>query len=314
MDPQDLVLFTASLRQAIDNAPADGLDAALTELGWLDALAEDPDSAVQALFGNLGEVAGVSDALGRVLAAGLGLDPATSHVVLPPVGRTTAPGTLVETALQVEGLLLGTVGAGDTVHVATAGPVFALALTDLLAGSTDGIEQRGTVTSVTGSSTSAKVVGGTDGAWLPALRLGRLAVAEELIGGSRAMLSLARVQALDRVQFDRPISSFQVVRHRLAEAYLAIEAADALLGAAWLDGSPQTAAMAKAMAGRAGRTTSRHAQQVLAGVGFTTEHRFHLYARRTLLLDQLLGSTRMLTLELGQSIERTRRLPKLQPL
>ena len=48
--------------------------------------------------------------------------------------------------------------------------------------------------------------------------------------------------------------------------------------------------MAKAVAGRQARTAARHCQQVLAGIGFTTEHPLHHYIRRTLVLDGLLGS------------------------
>ena len=66
------------------------------------------------------------------------------------------------------------------------------------------------------------------------------------------MLELAREHALERDPVRRPISSFQAIRHRLAETLVAVETADALIDAAWLDGSPGTAAMAKAMAGRRG--------------------------------------------------------------
>jgi len=128
------------------------------------------------------------------------------------------------------------------------------------------------------------------------------------------MLELAREHALDRIQFDRPIASFQAVRHRLAETLVAIEMADAALDGAWLDGSPVSAAMAKAVAGRSARTGMRHCQQVLAGVGFTTEHPFHRYARRVLVLDQLLGSSKALTKHLGTELLRTRQLPPLPPL
>ena len=150
--------------------------------------------------------------------------------------------------------------------------------------------------------------------WPGALRLGRLALGHELVGAGRAMLELARVHALDREQFGRRIAAFQAVRHRLAETLVALESAQALLDAAELDGALDTATMAKASAGRAARTASRHCQQVLAGIGFTTEHRFHLYARRVLVLDQLLGSSRALTRELGEQVLATRRLPPPLPL
>lgn len=128
------------------------------------------------------------------------------------------------------------------------------------------------------------------------------------------MLELAREHALARVQFGRPIATFQAVRHRLAEALVAIEAAAAMLDAAWPDHEPRTAGMAKATAGRAARVTARHGQQVLAGIGFTTEHPFHRHLRRILVLEQLLGGTHSLTRELGREILARRQLPALLPL
>ena len=148
----------------------------------------------------------------------------------------------------------------------------------------------------------------------PSDAVGRLAVGHELVGASRKMLELAREHAMERVQFGQPIAMFQAVRHRLAETLVAIEAADAALDAAWLDREPISAAMAKAVAGRAARTTARHCQQVLAGVGFTTEHPFHRYLKRTLVLDQLLGSAHALTRDLGTQIVTTGQLPPLVPL
>ena len=83
---------------------------------------------------------------------------------------------------------------------------------------------------------------------------------------------------------------------------------------AWLDQTRESAAMAKALAGRGARTAARHCQQVLAGIGFTTEHPLHLYVRRVLVLDQLLGSARALTKELGEDLLRSGQLPAPLPL
>jgi alkylation response protein AidB-like acyl-CoA dehydrogenase len=150
--------------------------------------------------------------------------------------------------------------------------------------------------------------------WSAAVMVSRLAVAHELVGASRTMLELARDHALGRVQFGRPISSFQAIRHRLAETLVAIEMAEAVLDAAWLDGTASTAAMAKAVAGRQARTTARHCQQVLAGIGFTTEHPLHLYVQRTLLVDGLFGTAASLTKVLGENIVSSGQLPPLLPL
>ena len=104
------------------------------------------------------------------------------------------------------------------------------------------------------------------------------------------------------------------MRHRLAETLVAIETAVAVVDAAWLDPTPVTAAMAKATAGRGARVAAKHCQQVLAGIGFTTEHDLHRYLRRLWVLDQLFGSSAVLTKRLGEDLLATRELPPLLPL
>jgi alkylation response protein AidB-like acyl-CoA dehydrogenase len=152
------------------------------------------------------------------------------------------------------------------------------------------------------------------GQWPLAIAVAQLAVAHVLVGASRAMLELARGHALERVQFGQPIAGFQAVRHRLADTLVAIEAASAALGSAWDEGSPSAAGLAKALAGRSARTAIRHCQQVLAGIGFTAEHDFHHYVRRVLVFDELFGSGRALTCNLGRELLANRELPTLPPL
>ena len=72
--------------------------------------------------------------------------------------------------------------------------------------------------------------------------------------------------------------------------------------------------MAKAFAGRSARTVARHCQQVLAGIGFTTEHPLHRSVRRTVVLDQLLGAGSVLTREVGAGILASGSLPAALPL
>jgi hypothetical protein len=147
-----------------------------------------------------------------------------------------------------------------------------------------------------------------------AMAMARRALAHELIGVSRAMLELARAHALERIQFDVPIASFQAVRHRLADSLVAIEAARAAADGAWDDGGPFTAMVAKAVAGRSARLVARHAQQVLAGIGFTAEHPFHHHFRRVRVLDHLLGSSPALTREIGAQLLADGCLPSPLPL
>lgn len=143
------------------------------------------------------------------------------------------------------------------------------------------------------------------------LAAGRRALGWWLAGTSRAMLSLARAHALDRVQFGRPIAAFQAVRHRLAETLVAIEGAEATLAAAADD---LGCLLAKAAAGHAALTAARHCQQVLGGIGFTAEHEFHRHVRRTLVLDGLLGSARELTAEAGAALRQHGHAPRLVDL
>ncbi|MFI6377177.1 acyl-CoA dehydrogenase family protein [Streptomyces sp. NPDC050546] len=150
----------------------------------------------------------------------------------------------------------------------------------------------------------------------PALSAGRRALGWWLLGTGRAMLALAREHVLDREQFGRPLASFQALRHRLAETYVALEAAEAVLAAARpTDALDHTGALlAKAAAGRAALTAARHCQQVLGGIGFTAEHPLHRHVKRALVLDGLLGSTRELTREAGRVLLRETRAPRLVDL
>ena len=146
------------------------------------------------------------------------------------------------------------------------------------------------------------------------LAAGRLALGWWLVGTSRAMLALARQHALDRVQFGRHISSFQAIRHRLAETLVAIEGAEATLDAAGEDPDDLASLLAKAAAGQAALTAARHCQQVLGGIGFTAEHQLHHHVKRSLILDCLLGSARELTREAGTVLRAKGFAPRLAQL
>jgi hypothetical protein len=145
------------------------------------------------------------------------------------------------------------------------------------------------------------------------MRLGeaRRAVGWWLVGTSRAMLTLARQHALDRVQFGRPIAAFQAIRHRLAETLVAIEGAEATLNLPGTDNPDLTAMLAKAAAGKAALTAARHCQQVLGGIGFTAEHDLHHHVKRALVLDGLLGSSRELTRRAGAGLRARGSAPRL---
>jgi Acyl-CoA dehydrogenase, C-terminal domain len=146
------------------------------------------------------------------------------------------------------------------------------------------------------------------------LAAGRQALSWWLVGTGRVMLSLARRHALDRVQFGRPIASFQAIRHRLAETLVALEGAEATLLAAADEPDELSFMLAKAAAGQAALTAARHCQQVLGGIGFTAEHELQRHIKRALVLDGLLGSSRELTREAGAVLRAKGFAPRLAQL
>jgi hypothetical protein len=316
MDKDDLELFTRSVQHATSNFSGAALNDALEELGWDEALAQDRHAAVSTLFDLQGRANATSSALGLVVGDGLG-----SHgaVILPSLGGTRAPGTFDGNKISVKGIATRTmVGSPTVVVVATTGDTHAcitVETDELSIHPILGLDPSIDLVAVTGQVSGT--VGGTDLTtvdWSLAVRRAQIAISHELIGASRSMLDMARLHALERVQFGVPIASFQAVRHRLAETLVAIETAQSMVGEAWEDEEPLTTVMAKALAGKAARTTARHSQQVLAGIGFTLEHRFHLYFRRILVLDELFGSSRMLTKSLGEHLIGTRQLPPVRAL
>ncbi len=305
LDGEDRALFDRSVRHATTSSSGEALDSALGELGWHDALADDRRTAVAVLFEQQGRSGATSSALDAVLAAALGVeDPATVAVVLPPLGRVSEPGE----GSHVAGLATAKISRVDT---AAVGGIGSIATKDLAVRPIAGLDPASGLVAVSGQGVRAAAALGP---WSVAVSAGQVALAHELIGASRAMLELARDHAVERIQFDQPIARFQAVRHRLADALVAIEAADAAADAAWSDGTALAAAAAKAISGRSARLVARHAQQVLAGIGFTTEHPLHRYVRRVLVLDRLLGDARSLTRAMGEELLRTRQLPPMLPL
>jgi hypothetical protein len=314
MEATERALFENGVRHATETADGAALDAALDDLGWRDALAADRSTAVSVLFECQGASTTTSAALDWLLATALGVPAEGTAVILPSVGSTDAPGRADGNHCVVDGLGSAALDRCTSVLVvvARAGGAAAGSVQpqQLQRRPVEGLDPALGLSVVTGAFEATAAPAD----WPAALALGQLALGHELVGTGRAMLDLARTHALDRVQFGRTISGFQAVRHRLAETLVALEAAAALLDAAWEDPSPVTAAMAKAFAGRSVRTAARHCQQVLAGIGFTTEHPLHLSIRRALVLDQLLGAGSLLTRRLGADVVQRASLPTAFPL
>jgi len=137
----------------------------------------------------------------------------------------------------------------------------------------------------------ARRLGGEDLAEVT-LDLGATAVALELLGASDAAMTMAVEYAKDRVQFGRPIGSFQAVKHRCADMLVDVEGIrSSAYWAAWCLGVDDpdraiAASTAKTWAGDASKRVMASALQVHGGIGFTWEHDLHLFLKRAQ-LDQL---------------------------
>jgi hypothetical protein len=316
MDAAERALLAETVHGALAACgPNEPADAALDGLGWRDMLDAEADDAINIVFTALGATNATASALDDVVAHGMGVTPrADLAVVLPPFGAWHAPGQLRSDQVSASGLAGSRAGSANEYLIVSESRGDLVAVT-VAHGRAEvipvqGIDpDAGVHTVVVETTTSSPLTAA--GSWSHAVALAQRALAYEILGASRAMLDLARTHALERVQFDRAIARFQAVRHRLAEALVAIEALDAALGAARDEPCPETAALAKVIAGRTARTVAAHCQQILAGIGFTTDHRFHRYMKRTVLLDGVFGSADNLVVDIGHRLLAERKVPTL---
>ena len=123
-------------------------------------------------------------------------------------------------------------------------------------------------------------------------------IAFEQVGGAQACLEMATAYAKERIAFGRPIGSFQAIKHKLADVYVATELArsNAYYGAWALQAdAPElslAAATARVSATEAFHLASKENIQTHGGMGFTWELDCHLYYRRAKMLALMLGSAR----------------------
>jgi len=138
-------------------------------------------------------------------------------------------------------------------------------------------------------------LGGGGAAWQALHTRARLLLAAEATGAASHILAVTRDYACERVQFERPIGSFQAVKHPLVDVLIAVEQARNLVyaAAALLDaGSPQARTathMAKAAAGDALAFAADRGVQLHGGFGFTWDCDAHFYFKRGLWANATLG-------------------------
>jgi alkylation response protein AidB-like acyl-CoA dehydrogenase len=148
------------------------------------------------------------------------------------------------------------------------------------------------------SNVSAKLLGTQGDGWnvlAKVLDLAAVALAAEQVGGAQKVLEMAVEYAKVRVQFGRPIGSFQAIKHKCADMLLEVESAkSAAYYGMWCasemnDELPSVASLAKAYCSEAYFHATAENIQIHGGIGFTWEHPAHLYFKRAKSSELLFG-------------------------
>ncbi len=143
------------------------------------------------------------------------------------------------------------------------------------------------------------IVGGLNKGWQvvqDVMQKATVAKCAEMVGGAQAALDMAVAYAKERVQFNRPIGSFQAIQHYCANMVSDVDGSRFVTyKAAWKvsEGLPATfdVAVAKAWTGAAYGRVTLLGHQIFGAVGFTMDHDMHLYYRRAKAGDILFGDS-----------------------
>jgi alkylation response protein AidB-like acyl-CoA dehydrogenase len=259
---------------------------------------------------------------------GAGGELGDAATVLQELGRALVPSPLLGTTLAELALLsaaepdaetltaLAALAGGTSIGALVLDPDYVVNgdIADVVVGATDGRLSRWT-------TFSARPVGTMD----PTRRLARvqpedtvalgpdpgiadraaILLAAEQIGAAERCLELTVEYAKNRVQFGRPIGSFQALKHRMADLYVSVAAARAVVADACDDPTPTNAATARLAASETLCTVASEGIQLHGGIAITWEHDMHLYFKRAHGSAQLLASPRELLSQLESEVIKT---------
>ncbi|MEB3048346.1 acyl-CoA dehydrogenase family protein [Mycolicibacter sp. MYC123] len=240
---------------------------------------------------------------------GAGGELGDAAVVLEELGKALVPTPLLGTILaelallaaqEPEAATLEQLAEGSAIGAVVFGDDYAVNgdIADVVIGARDGQLQRWT-------AFSAEPVATMD----PTRRLGRITaeastpigadpgiadyaailLAAEQIGTAARCLDLTVEYTKSRVQFGRPIGSFQALKHRMADLFVAVSAARAVVEDAIAEPSPTSAALARVVASEALSKVAGEAVQLHGGIAITWESDIQLYFKRAHGSSQLLG-------------------------
>jgi alkylation response protein AidB-like acyl-CoA dehydrogenase len=229
----------------------------------------------------------VSHAVGAVSAIALAGSAAERAELLPALCDGTRLGAVVLDGVAADGaaadVFVAFDDAGCRVVDATDATVTTVETIDGSRKRARVDVRRGTGRALTGEADAVAVRGEV---------LDRLctALAVDGVGAASAALEIAVAYAKERVQFDKPIGTFQSIQHLCAEMLQQLELGRAgAYYALWACERHRAATMAKAYCSDALWRVGAGAIQVLGGIGFTWEHDAHLFYKRLLSLQQDLG-------------------------
>ncbi|MCX8555129.1 acyl-CoA/acyl-ACP dehydrogenase [Mycolicibacterium mucogenicum] len=117
-------------------------------------------------------------------------------------------------------------------------------------------------------------------------------MAVEQVAAASRCLDLTVAYSKDRVQFGRPIGSFQALKHRMSDLYVKVSAARSIVNDALADPTPTNASLARYMATEAFNAVAGEAIQMHGGIAITWESDIQFYFKRAHGSAQLLGSSR----------------------
>jgi len=266
---EDQLLLRQTVRETLAKTrtlPDDDLWATYTSLGWLEA----PPVELAIVLDELGYVADPTPFL------------ATATWFAPLAGRL--PGGSGTGVFDGAGRFVLDADRADEVALLTAGGVVVVPGAELAAQRLDTFDLRLHVAHVSAAGLLPGV---------PDLAL--MGLAATTVGACRRILDLVVAHVKQRQQFGVPIGSFQAVKHKAADMYVAIERARVLAYYCALtiaENDPRrhrAALMAKAAAGECQQVVYRNGAQLFGAMGFTWESELHIYLKRAVAGNLLLG-------------------------
>jgi Acyl-CoA dehydrogenase, C-terminal domain len=312
LDPEMLDMVRVSLHHVLTETSDRPLADRLADLGWDHVVAQDPSTAWRTLFEIKGETLSETDALGPNLARHLAEITGDESLVDVAIALRSPFGTsaVVDGGIRVDAVLLSP-PHGNVIAYPIDGRLALCPVGDAVVAPLDGIDETAGLQRVTGTVAAANIRWIDGDAWNQLVARGRWLVACELVGIGRHVITTAVEYTTQRVQYGKAIGTFQALQHRVASAHAMVVGAGHLASEAGDAGNEWNALVAKCMAGQAAEFACTQAQQCYGAIGFTWEHEFHRYLKRTYTLDRMFGDWRSLEHEIGMRLQESGAVPRI---